>query len=345
MKEIRSRRATVPSSRQKIKFGKRMFLLSMIVSMILASPWIFPQILANKIQAQTSQKSTVEETADNMFQMGDNSFQTGAESTLSNETKAVLAGLDAESSLADVSETSAFADEETESVTDASASETGSTDADASAQQEENPTESSKAEPPFSYMTVDNTYFDDALFIGDSRTVGIYEYGKINNADFFCHNGLTVYTVLKEKLPVKNFGEIKLLDLLAQKKYGKIYIALGINEIGNEFEDIMKHYNQLIVEVQKANPGSTIYLQGNIHVTAAKSASHSYITNGRINVLNSYIQGNADNITVFYLNPNEQFDDASGSLKAELSGDGVHFFAKYYVQWVDWLKTKAVIRS
>lgn len=203
----------------------------------------------------------------------------------------------------------------------------------------------SLATPQPSYMSVDNSYFDDALFIGDSRTVGLYEYGGLNNADFFCTTGLNSFTALNSSVKVKNFGRIKLVDLLAQKKYGKIYVMLGINEVGNPFESIMAKYNELIVTIQKANPGSTIYLQGNLHVTAHKSTTHPYITNDRINILNAYIAGNADNITVFYLNPNEYFDDASGSLKKELTGDDIHIYAKYYVEWIEWLKQRAVVRS
>lgn len=33
--------------------------------------------------------------------------------------------------------------------------------------------------------SVEKSYFNDALFIGDSRTVGISEYGDLNNATFF----------------------------------------------------------------------------------------------------------------------------------------------------------------
>ena len=32
---------------------------------------------------------------------------------------------------------------------------------------------------PLQFTTVDASYFDDALFIGDSRTVGIAEYGNL----------------------------------------------------------------------------------------------------------------------------------------------------------------------
>ena len=44
------------------------------------------------------------------------------------------------------------------------------------------------------YHTVDDSYFDDAVFIGDSRTVGMYEYGGLEETStFYASTGLTVY--------------------------------------------------------------------------------------------------------------------------------------------------------
>lgn len=50
------------------------------------------------------------------------------------------------------------------------------------------------------FQTVDDSYFDDALFIGDSRTEGLALYGSLTNADYFSSVGLTIFKVT-EKLP------------------------------------------------------------------------------------------------------------------------------------------------
>ena len=42
----------------------------------------------------------------------------------------------------------------------------------------------------------DESWFDDALFIGESRTAGLKVYGRLGKADYFCGEGLTVYGVL-----------------------------------------------------------------------------------------------------------------------------------------------------
>lgn len=53
-------------------------------------------------------------------------------------------------------------------------------------------------EPDSPFTTVDASYFDDALFIGDSHTDGFKDYAGLNNADYLCHNGLTVWSAVEK---------------------------------------------------------------------------------------------------------------------------------------------------
>ena len=41
--------------------------------------------------------------------------------------------------------------------------------------------------------------FENALFIGDSRTVGLYEYAGISDADFYANTGMSVFTMFKDE--------------------------------------------------------------------------------------------------------------------------------------------------
>ena len=84
-------------------------------------------------------------------------------------------------------------------------------------------------QPASPFTTVDASYFDDALFIGDSHTDGFKDYAGLNNADYLCHNGLTVWSAVeKAEFP----GHQTLAQALKGKHYGKIYLMLGINELG-----------------------------------------------------------------------------------------------------------------
>ena len=58
------------------------------------------------------------------------------------------------------------------------------------------------------FYHADVSYFDNALFIGDSRTVGLYEYGGLGNAEVFAHSGMSIYKVFNEEFELQN-GEKK----------------------------------------------------------------------------------------------------------------------------------------
>ena len=121
------------------------------------------------------------------------------------------------------------------------------------------PTPETTAEPtptpeptPLQFTTVDASYFDDALFIGDSRTVGIAEYGNLKNATYFADVGLNVYVAQTKAVAVKNVGTVTLPQLLSQKIFGKVYIMLGINELGNDLDDITAKFSALIDRARRA---------------------------------------------------------------------------------------------
>ena len=196
-------------------------------------------------------------------------------------------------------------------------------------------------EPESPFTTVDESYFDDALFIGDSHTDGFKDYAGLNNADYLCHNGLTVWTAVeKAEFP----GHKTLAQALSGKHYGKIYLMLGINELGTgTAESWAAQYKVLLDEVRELQPDAIIFLQAIFHTTQKKSDATFY-KNSTIDERNAELQKLADNKDVFYIDSNPVFDDDTGALTAEYSGDGVHVKAPYYTMWRDYLYQFGVVR-
>ena len=191
-------------------------------------------------------------------------------------------------------------------------------------------------------QTVGKEYFDDALFIGDSRTVGISEYGDLNNAIFFANTGMSVYNVFEKNVSVPQVGKLKLEQLLTYKKFGKIYIMLGINELGYNQEKTLKKYKDLLKFLQEKQSNAIIYIEANLHVTAERSNKDKTINNININKINNEISQLADNEKIFFIDVNEKFDDENGNLSSNYTQDNVHIYAKYYKEWSDWLSQNAV---
>lgn len=184
---------------------------------------------------------------------------------------------------------------------------------------------------------VPDSWFDNVLFIGDSRTVGLREYCRSGNAEYFCDVGMSVFNYKDKALSDKNFSNKSLKSLLSGKTYDKIFISLGINECGYPASTLIKAYQELVDMVRQAQPNAKIILQGIMAVGSSKAASASYFAPSIIQSINDRIQEISDGTSVFYIDVNEYFTDSSGCLKSELSGDGVHLYAKYNELWADWI--------
>lgn len=182
-----------------------------------------------------------------------------------------------------------------------------------------------------------NISMDDALFIGDSRTVGLMEYAGIDGADYFCTVGMSVYNIHKKPVSVPNVGKVTLTELLNSKKYGKIYIMLGINEVGYKFSSTVEKYSELIEFVKGKQSDAVIFIQANLHVTKSRSDSDKVVNNTAINGLNAELAKLADRKSKFYLDANILFDDKTGALSSDKSEDSTHLYAKYYKEWGEWI--------
>lgn len=180
--------------------------------------------------------------------------------------------------------------------------------------------------------------FEGALFVGDSRTVGIGKYAGIKEADFFASTGMSVYSLFTKKVDMTDCKGVLLEDLLAEKKYERIYLMLGINELGYNFDRTVETYGQVVESLRALQPQAYIHIQANLHVTQAKSDSDKLFTNANINRLNEALAQLADDRAVFYMDVNPAFDDETGNLGADLTWDGVHLLSKHYALWADWLR-------
>ncbi|WP_295215905.1 GDSL-type esterase/lipase family protein [Ruminococcus sp.] len=200
-------------------------------------------------------------------------------------------------------------------------------------------------EPIPVFQTVDASYFDDALFIGDSRTEGLALYGDLSNADYFTSVGMSIFKVTEKSAGNPNLGEsCTLSQKLAQKQYGKVYIMLGLNELGTgTTESWSQTYADVIAQVRQAQPNAIIYLQSILVVSASQNDPSSAINNTAVNTRNAALEALANpQNNIYYLNVNEAVMDANGCLDASLTSDGIHLLGNSLSLWEDYLKQHAI---
>ena len=200
----------------------------------------------------------------------------------------------------------------------------------------------------YDFTTVTEDYFNDAVFIGDSRTVGLYEYGGMEDrADFFAKISLTIYDVFTEPVAKdKETGEkITVREALAKKQYGKVYLMLGINELGTgTTESFMEEYKAVVAELRQLQPDAIIFVEGIMRVTETKNETDPIFNNNNINEKNDEIALLADNKDIFYIDVNEAVCDENGNLNAEYTIDEIHLKAKYYEIWKQFLFEHGIVR-
>ncbi len=79
---------------------------------------------------------------------------------------------------------------------------------------------------------VEDSYFDDAVFIGDSRTEGMILNTGLSNGTAYVYKGLMVDTVFTKPVVNKDGQKRSVMDALKSTQFSKAYIMLGINETG-----------------------------------------------------------------------------------------------------------------
>lgn len=195
-----------------------------------------------------------------------------------------------------------------------------------------------KSAAPLKFVESDASYFDDALIIGDSRTVGLCNYGTLETADYFCTGGLAAYEILEGK----EIDGQTLNDVLELHDYGKIYVMLGMNEVAFGLEDYQTNITKLFDMIRTAQPDAFIFMMANLHVSAQVCIEQPNIGNDKLNAANKMMQNLTDGVTSFYLDVNPLFDDENQCLSSEYSDDGIHVSGWDYARWTEWLCTQTI---
>ena len=196
---------------------------------------------------------------------------------------------------------------------------------------------------PKEFTTVDDDYFTDAVFLGDSRVQGLGLYSDLPAVNYGVVS-MQLYKVFERKAISTELGKVTVPEKLTMDPpYGKVYLKFGLNELGWGNNGLFEEYYYTLIDYIKAvEPDAVIYVMSVIHVTAAEQASSSVFNNDAIDKRNEVLKEIAENEHVYYLDLNEVFTGEDGCLPAEDSFDGIHIRSQAMYKWVDYLKTHAI---
>lgn len=194
---------------------------------------------------------------------------------------------------------------------------------------------------------VDNSYFQDAAFVGDSRTDGFMLYSGIGAGKNLTSNGLSIFKLAEKKALTIDGKKYTLLEALSLEQYGKVYLSLGVNELGIYKDNAFyESYCAAIDQIRAVQPNAVIYIQGLIPLNEGQiretNGNKFNLTNEHLRVYNDLMRQAAQEKQVVYLDLYSEFVDENNELPEGVSRDGVHLVKDACKQWLEYLKTHTV---
>ena len=205
--------------------------------------------------------------------------------------------------------------------------------------------------PVISGETVDASWFDDAVFVGDSVTLKLSyyaDYGSLGNADFLCagslgyNNAQWGYDHPDNVHPVYNGIKYTVEDGAAMLQPKKIFIMLGMNDIGLYGVDgAVEGMKSLTAKIQQRCPDAVIYVQSVTPMLSYKQLSD--LNNTTIDAFDQAIQPICQERGYIYLDVASAVNDGYGNLMEAYCSDatamGLHFSDAGCEAWVNYLKS------
>lgn len=202
---------------------------------------------------------------------------------------------------------------------------------------------------------VDASWFNDAVFLGDSVTLKLSYYcdahpEALGTAQFFCAGSLG-YTNALWDLDAENAvhpyykGSAQLSENCAVVTGAKkVFVMLGMNDIGlYGVEDTLQSLNTLLSKIHTNSPEAAIYVQS---VTPILSGfENGTFNNKTVRTFNARVSQYCEANGLKYIDIYSLMCDENGYLKPENCGDpealGIHFTDSACQIWVDALKRNA----
>ena len=172
-------------------------------------------------------------------------------------------------------------------------------------------------------------YLNRCVFLGDSRTVAMVNYGFFNDDSALAQIGIS-HPAFASNIFMNNAGkEYTMKSYLESHQAQVIYILLGVNGINDSSEDHYKNtFISLIGSVAELAPNSNIVLVS-IGPVDDNGMYKNYVQNALIDKYNDFLLETAKEKHIFYLDIAEVLKESDGQVKSEYNGgDGLHYSGK-----------------
>jgi lysophospholipase L1-like esterase len=137
------------------------------------------------------------------------------------------------------------------------------------------------------------------------------------------------------------FGVLKRLEDVTRRKLSKLFILIGINDIGKDIPDLViaDNHRKIIQAVQAKSPGTKIYVQSLLPVNPdVPGFPQHYDKQEHVIHVNRLLRLVADSTGTRFVDLFPAFVDSRNRLDARYTGDGLHLNEAGYRAWADHLR-------
>lgn len=193
--------------------------------------------------------------------------------------------------------------------------------------------------------TVDASFFDDAVFVGDSISVKMsYSAGdRLGNAQFLVITSYGLHNSVNHLMSVPYRGSqySNIEDAIAATGAKKVFIMLGINDIGRfDVDENMDKWRITVERIREKCPGVQIYIQSMMPMWSG--AQTKKLNNNKVYEYNFALKFFAEQYDCGYIDLYPYFQNGAGGLAKEYCSDKyVHITEKGVDVWISVLKAYA----
>ncbi len=192
-------------------------------------------------------------------------------------------------------------------------------------------------------------YFEDAIFVGDSRTEGLILYSDLLHIQGFAYKGLNIGKLETEECITLPDSNVKMTcyDAISNSYYDYYYCMFGINELGwPQTEVFIDYFEHLIDHIYSVNPNAIIYVESILPVTKAKSDGSDIFTMEKVNEFNELLLNMCkERGDVIYLDISAAVTDSEGYLPEEGANDGIHLYTNYCKRVIEYIRCNTYYRK
>ena len=161
------------------------------------------------------------------------------------------------------------------------------------------------------------------IFIGDSITDGC-EWSELLQNPNIKNRGIGSDTT---------YGVLKRLDNIIQSEPEKVFLMIGINDLGRgeSVSEITSNYDKILERLTKNVPNSEVFVQSVLPIS--KQKLNTQISNEKVRSLNKEIKQLSQKYNLNYIDLYSLMISEDDQLISDVTTDGIHLNGSGYEIW------------